>query len=85
MVARNASLTSTGGRRHSIDASTLGVTSVLNRTHEKAVVDHAVDADEEVLTALGYKQESVYSSVATHDQHTHDTQRVLTSTVRYQV
>ena len=66
MADRKASITSTGGRRHTIDASTLGVTSVLSRTHEKAVVDHAVDADEEVLTALGYKQEFVYSFPITH-------------------
>ncbi|KAK5136537.1 hypothetical protein LTR08_002881 [Meristemomyces frigidus] len=57
MADRNAPLSSTGGHRHTIDAGALAVTSVLAKTHEQAVVDHAVDADEEVLMALGYKQE----------------------------
>lgn len=42
-----------------MDATALGVTSVLAKTHEDAVIDHAADADERVLVALGYKQESV--------------------------
>ncbi|TKA66840.1 hypothetical protein B0A55_08816, partial [Friedmanniomyces simplex] len=46
-----------GGRRRTIDESTLGVTSVFQKTHDHAVVDHDLDADEQVLTALGYKQE----------------------------
>ncbi|KAK4556951.1 hypothetical protein LTR86_005932 [Recurvomyces mirabilis] len=43
--------------RHTVDESKLGVTSVFRQTQEHAVVDHDVDADEEVLVALGYKQE----------------------------
>lgn len=59
MADRKASVTSAGGRRHTVDATALGVTSVLAKTHEDAVIDHAADADERVLVALGYKQESV--------------------------
>ncbi|KAK5151390.1 hypothetical protein LTS14_009233 [Recurvomyces mirabilis] len=43
--------------RHTVDESTLGVTSIFRTTQEHAVVDHEVDADEEILVALGYKQE----------------------------
>lgn len=46
-----------GGRRRTLDESTLAVTSVFQKTHEHAVVDHELDADEKVLVALGYKQE----------------------------
>lgn len=45
------------GRRHTIDEGKLGVTSVFQKTHQHAVLDHQADADEEVLVALGYKQE----------------------------
>ena len=61
MGDRGAAFPSTGGRRHIIHASSLGVTSVFTKSHEQVVVDHAVDADEEVLPALGYKQESAFS------------------------
>ena len=44
-------------RRHTVDESTLGVTSVFSKTRDHAVLDHVADQDEEVLTALGYKQE----------------------------
>lgn len=57
MADRQASVTSASGRRHTIDASALGVTSVFQKTHEQAVIDHAADADEKVLVSLGYKQE----------------------------
>ncbi|EMC99193.1 hypothetical protein BAUCODRAFT_31527 [Baudoinia panamericana UAMH 10762] len=46
-----------GGRRHTIDESALGVTSVLAKRNEHAVVDHELDEDEKILVALGYKQE----------------------------
>ncbi|KAK3073910.1 hypothetical protein LTR53_004092 [Teratosphaeriaceae sp. CCFEE 6253] len=35
-----------GGRRHTVDESAMGVTSVFQKTHEHAVVDHELDADE---------------------------------------
>ncbi|KAK4546902.1 hypothetical protein LTR36_001634 [Oleoguttula mirabilis] len=57
MADRNASVISEGGRRHVVDVTALGVTSVLAKTHEDAVIDHTADADERVLVALGYKQE----------------------------
>jgi hypothetical protein len=52
---RNASVTS--GRKIAIDDSKLHVTSVFAKRGEHAVIDHIADADEEVLVALGYKQE----------------------------
>lgn len=58
MATRKASVTSVeGGRRRTVDESKLHVTSVFQQTHEHAVVDHDMDADEQVLVALGYKQE----------------------------
>jgi hypothetical protein len=57
MVQRNASIVSGGGRRHTVDESKLHVTSVLAQKGEHAVLDHFADADEEILGALGYKQE----------------------------
>ncbi|KAK3621916.1 hypothetical protein LTR56_022503 [Elasticomyces elasticus] len=47
----------TGGGRHTIDETTMNVTSIFQKTHDHAVVDHELDADERVLVALGYKQE----------------------------
>lgn len=44
-------------RRHTIDEDALKVTSVFAGTGEHAVLDHSTSADEEVLGALGYKQE----------------------------
>ncbi|KAK0317419.1 hypothetical protein LTR82_011457 [Friedmanniomyces endolithicus] len=46
-----------GGRRHTVDESALGVTSIFQKNNDHAVVDHDMDADEEVLVSLGYKQE----------------------------
>jgi hypothetical protein len=46
-----------GRRRTVVDENALHVTSVLAKQGVHATVDHAVDADEEVLIALGYKQE----------------------------
>ena len=43
--------------KHTIDEATLRVTSVFQKTGDHAVIDHVADADEEVLVALGYKQE----------------------------
>ena len=40
-----------------MDESKLGVTSIFQKTGDHAVIDHEVGADEEVLMALGYKQE----------------------------
>ncbi|MCJ1282233.1 hypothetical protein MMC26_001556 [Xylographa opegraphella] len=47
----------TPGRRRTVEEGTLHVTSVFQKTGDHAVLDHVVDADEEVLVALGYKQE----------------------------
>ncbi|KAK0258723.1 hypothetical protein B0A54_15314 [Friedmanniomyces endolithicus] len=46
-----------GGRRHTVDESALGVTSIFQKNNDHAVVDHDMDADEEILVSLGYKQE----------------------------
>lgn len=43
--------------RNIVDETTLHVTSIFAKTGEHAVLDHTADADEEVLVALGYKQE----------------------------
>lgn len=53
--------------KHTIDESTLHVTSIFQKTGDHAVIDHEVDADEEILVSLGYKQEfkrelSIWSS-----------------------
>jgi hypothetical protein len=40
-----------------VDEARLRVTSVFAKTGDHAVIDHVADADEEVLVALGYKQE----------------------------
>lgn len=50
-----------------VDERALHVTSIFQKTGEHAVIDHVADSDEEVLTALGYKQEfkrdfSIWSS-----------------------
>jgi amino acid transporter len=52
-----------------IDEQDLHVTSIFQRTGDHAILDHDVDRDEEVLLALGYKQEfkrdfSIWSSFA---------------------
>jgi hypothetical protein len=52
---RNASVVS--GRRIEVDETKLHVTSVFAKRGEHAVLDHIADADEEILVALGYKQE----------------------------
>jgi hypothetical protein len=44
-------------RKHTVDESEMHVTSIFTKTGEHAVIDHNTDADEEVLVALGYKQE----------------------------
>lgn len=54
---RNASVISTGGRRHTVDEGKLHVTSVFAQKGEHAILDNIADADEEILGALGYKQE----------------------------
>ena len=46
-----------GDTSHTIDESALGVTSIFSKSGSHAVLDHVADPDEEVLTALGYKQE----------------------------
>ena len=51
------SVSSKPGLRRTVDETALGVTSVFQKTHEHAVVDHDLDADEKVLVALGYRQE----------------------------
>lgn len=52
---------------HVVDMSNVRVTSIFRKRGDHAVLDHAADSDEEVLTALGYKQEfkrdfSIWSS-----------------------
>ena len=44
-------------QQHIVDERTLHVTSVFQKTGDHAVLDHAADSDEEILVALGYKQE----------------------------
>jgi hypothetical protein len=44
-------------RRYTVDETVLHVTSVFTKKGEHAILDHTADADEEVLVALGYKQE----------------------------
>ncbi|KAL9105231.1 MAG: hypothetical protein Q9227_009558 [Pyrenula ochraceoflavens] len=44
-------------RRHTVDDRSLHVTSVFQKTGDHAVIDHVADSDEEILVALGYKQE----------------------------
>ena len=44
-------------QKYIVDESVIGVTSIFSNTHDHAVLDHVADADEEVLVALGYKQE----------------------------
>lgn len=44
-------------QKYIVDESAIGVTSIFTKTHDHAVLDHVADADEEVLVALGYKQE----------------------------
>jgi hypothetical protein len=51
------SATSAVGKRSVVDERGLRVTSVFTKRGEHAVLDHVADADEEVLVALGYKQE----------------------------
>lgn len=45
------------GTRHTVDEEGLRVTSVFAKTGDHAVLDHVAERDEEVLVALGYKQE----------------------------
>jgi len=54
---RNTSVVSASGRRHTVDEGKLHVTSVFTKKGEHAVIDYVADADEEILVALGYKQE----------------------------
>ena len=44
-------------RKYTVEETALGVTSIFQETGEHAVLDHTADANEEVLVALGYKQE----------------------------
>ncbi|KAK9318944.1 amino acid transporter [Lipomyces orientalis] len=53
--------------KHTVDEGRLHVTSIFRKTGDHAVLDHDADADEQVLVALGYKQEmkrdfSIFSS-----------------------
>jgi hypothetical protein len=54
---RNTSVVSAGGTHHQVHEERMQVTSVFTKRGEHAVLDHEADADEEVLVALGYKQE----------------------------
>lgn len=54
---RNASVMSASARRHTVDERQLHVTSVFTKAGEHAVLDHEADADEQILVALGYRQE----------------------------
>jgi amino acid transporter len=58
---------STQRKQSVVDESKLRVTSIFNKTGDHAVIDHEADNDEQVLVALGYKQEfkrdlSIWSS-----------------------
>ncbi|RFU35424.1 hypothetical protein B7463_g894, partial [Scytalidium lignicola] len=53
---QNVSVIAARGK-YTIDEKELQVTSIFANKGEHAVLDHAADADEEVLVALGYKQE----------------------------
>lgn len=44
-------------RRLTVDENALNVTSVLTQKGEHAILTHEASSDEEVLVALGYKQE----------------------------
>lgn len=74
---RNTSIVSASGRRYTVDERQLHVTSVFTKKGEHAVIDHATNADEEVLVALGYKQEfkrfalSLFVHNFKHVTHTH--------------
>ena len=50
-------ITMSGERRITVDEGKLHVTSIFQKTGDHAVLDHTADSDEEVLVALGYKQE----------------------------
>lgn len=45
------------GKRHTLEPQKMDVTSVSEETGDHAVVDHVASSDEQVLGALGYKQE----------------------------
>jgi hypothetical protein len=60
----------TSQKRYTVDEAALHVTSVFTKTGEHAVLDHTADADEEILVALGYKQEFKRSSFL-HPCHPH--------------
>ncbi|KAH8654070.1 amino acid transporter-like protein [Tricladium varicosporioides] len=54
-------------QNRTVDESNLPATSIFRRTGDHAVIDHQADSDEEILVALGYKQEfkrdfSIWSS-----------------------
>lgn len=51
------SVSSRPAGRHTVDETALGVTSIFQNTSTHAVLDNPADADEEVLVALGYRQE----------------------------
>lgn len=56
-------------RERAVDERAMHVTSVFQKTGDHAVLDHEADSDEEVLLALGYKQEfkrdfSIWTSFA---------------------
>lgn len=53
--------------KRTVEETALGVTSIFQKTGEHAVLDHTADADEEVLVALGYKQE--FKRFANFHQH----------------
>jgi hypothetical protein len=43
--------------KHTVDEGKLHVTSIFQKTGDHAIIDHEADMDEQVLVALGYKQE----------------------------
>ena len=51
---------------HIVDEGALHLTSVFSKTGDHAVLDHVGDQDEEVLVALGYKQEFKRFALGTH-------------------
>jgi hypothetical protein len=51
---------------HIVDEGALGVTSLFQKIGDHAVIDHVADRDEEILVALGYKQEFKRSAITSH-------------------
>jgi hypothetical protein len=67
-------------QRYTVDETALHVTSVFTKKGEHAVLDHTADADEEVLVALGYKQEFKRSPALLSSPRTISLTKIKTAT-----